>query len=88
MTHAIQSAARAPHAPAAPRFRETNAVCIEAQPVNKEGKKPVQSHTFQYHMAGMQLAAQAASVARTIPAQAYAPQAFAAKTGARVNISI
>lgn len=87
MTLAIQSAAHAPAAPM-PRFRETNAVCIEAQPLNNAGRKPVQPHTFQYHLAGLHIAAQAASDAKTIPAQAYAPQAFAVMTGARVNISI
>ena len=45
--------------PAAPRFREKDAVCIEARASQATRTvKPVQSRSFQYQLADIQIAAQ------------------------------
>lgn len=76
MTLAIQSTARTLYAAAAPRFRETNAVCIEARAV-RDPALP---------QGGLHILAQLAGQAASAPYSVYAPPAGA--SGSRINIFV
>lgn len=67
MTLAIHSATR--QTPAAPCFREKDAVCIEARavPVNA-APRPVEAPSFQYQLADMLIAAQLQAAAPAVSA--------------------
>ena len=67
MTLAIHSAARP--TPATPRFREKDAVCIEARAVPvSPATRPVEAPSFQYQLTDMLIAAQLQAAAPAVSA--------------------